>query len=141
MPFLQFHYHFVWGTKNREPLIGAALAPRLHEVIAAKARELGAHVYGVGGVEDHVHLVASVPPALAVSRFVAQVKGVSSHWVNHQPDARAGFRWQAEYGATTFSTRQLARVVRYVCRQREHHDRGPLVALFERVSSDISEPQ
>jgi len=44
----------------------------------SKAIGLGGTVYVIGGVEDHVHVVASVPPTVALSTFVGQVKGVSS---------------------------------------------------------------
>jgi len=82
MPYWRLFYHFVWGTKNREPLIAPEWARALHGAIAAKATRLGAFVHAVGGTEDHVHLVASVPPKVALSTFIGQVKGYSSRFVN-----------------------------------------------------------
>jgi REP element-mobilizing transposase RayT len=84
MPYWRLFYHFVWGTKNGEPLIEPKWESPLHNVIAAKAADLGALVHAVGGIETHVHLVASVPPKIALSKFVGQVKGNSSHFVNHE---------------------------------------------------------
>ena len=74
----------IWGTKNREPLIQAEFEESLHNVIVAKGKDLGAFVYAVRGIEDHIHLVATVPPRIALANFIGQVKGNSSHWVNHE---------------------------------------------------------
>ena len=62
MSYWRLFYHFMWGTKLREPLIDPAFEADLHRVIAAKAIELQAVAHAVGGIEDHVHLVVSVPP-------------------------------------------------------------------------------
>ena len=102
MPYWRLFYHFVWGTKNREPLIAPEWEDSLHNVIAAKATELGAFVHAVGGTEDHAHLVVSVPPKIALSTFIGQVKGNSSHFVNHELNVDIHFAWQAEYGVVSF---------------------------------------
>ena len=41
MPYWRLYYHFVWGTKERLPLIEAKFEAELYRVIAAKAQELG----------------------------------------------------------------------------------------------------
>lgn len=68
MPYWRLFYHFVWGTKNREPLIALEWENSLHNVIAAKATALGGLVHAVRGIEDHVHLVVSVPPKIVSSQ-------------------------------------------------------------------------
>ncbi len=81
----------------------------------------------IGGVEDHVHVVASVPPTVALSTFVGKMKGVSSANTNKSqgPDAPR-FSWQGEYGAFTVDAKRLPYVIAYVaakgtpCR-RTHH--------------------
>jgi putative transposase len=134
VPYWRLFYHFTWGTKLREPLIGPAFEADLHRVIAAKALELQAVVHAVGGIEDHIHLVASVSPKFALSTFIGQVKGNSSHFVNHvvQPDYT--FAWQEEYGVVSFDEKNLGWVVRYTLQQREHHKAGTTVARLEQVS-------
>jgi putative transposase len=113
MPYWRLFYHFVWGTKNGEPFIELGWEDSLHNVIAAKVVDLEAMVYAVGGVDNHVHLVVSVPPKVALSTFVGQVKGHSSHWVNHELRSHEHFAWQAEYGVVSFGGMQLDMVVRY----------------------------
>ena len=81
VPYWRLYYHFVWATKGRDPLIQTSLEKRLHGAISAKA---GALVHAVGGTDDHVHVGTSVPPSLALSHFVGQLKGSRSHLVRSE---------------------------------------------------------
>ena len=136
MPYFRLFYHMVWGTKYREPLIQVEFEESLHNVIAAKGKDLGAFVYAVGGIEDHIHLVASVPPRIALASFIGQVKGNSSHWINHVLSLPYHFNWQAEYGVVSFGGKQLDRVVKYVKNQRQHHLEGTTIPFLERVEAE-----
>jgi len=138
MPYWRLFYHFVFGTRNREPLIDEPWETDLHNVIAAKAKELGAFVYAMGGVEDHIHLVASVPPRMALATFIGQVKGSSSHFVNHALSLETQFAWQGDYGVVSFGAKHLDTVVRYVRGQRQHHSQGTLIVMLETAVSDAS---
>ena len=136
MSYWRLFYHIVWTTRSREPLIQAAFASDMHRVIAGKATQLGAIVHAVGGVEDHVHLAASVPPSLALSEFIGQIKGSSSHFANHELALSNTFAWQAEYGVLSFDANQLARIVAYVRSQGLHHTQGTTIPALERSMSD-----
>ena len=136
MSYWRLFYHFTWSTKNRNLWIHPEWEADLHRVIVAKAKELGAIVYAVGGIEDHVHLVASVPPKLALSDFAGQVKGNSSHFVNHVIKPAEQFNWQNSYGVVSFGEKRLDQVVDYVRHQKEHHHTGTAIQFFERNEDD-----
>lgn len=137
MPFLQLFYHLVWATKGRKPLITADLEPALYGFIRSKAVGLGGVVYQIGGVEDHVHVVASVPAQIALSTFVGQVKGVSSAHTNKDRELNTPrFAWQEDYGAFTFDAKRLPYLIAYVERQKEHHAEKRTIPLLERMTGD-----
>ncbi len=136
MTYWRLFYHVIWTTKRREPLVSLDVAGPLHSVIGAKATEMGALVHGVGGTADHVHLVASVPPTMALSEFVRQVKGASSHFANHQLNLSASFNWQAEYGIVSFDAKLLDKVVEYVKGQQQHHLNETTIPIFEKLAHD-----
>ena len=136
MTYWRLFYHMTWSTKNREPLILPRFSDSLQNSIAAKAAALGAYVYAVGGVEDHVHLVASVPPRIALTEFIRQVKGNSSHFANNDLNLPRPFRWQSEYGILSFDGKLLDRVVEYVRNQQRHHLDHTTIPVFEKVSGD-----
>jgi putative transposase len=119
--YVAFYYHFIWATKRREPVITAGVEPALNVHIRERCKEMGVFVYALDGVEDHRHLVCSVPPRLAVGEFMQKLKGGSSHYINHMPDGRFRLQWQVGYGGHTFSLRDLKRVVAYVENQKQHH--------------------
>jgi len=133
MPYWKLYYHFIWGTKNRLPLIDSTLEPELYRAIAGKAQKLGGFVQAIGGVEDHVHFGVSFPPKVAPAKFIGDVKGNSSHYVNHviRPDFE--FYWQDEYGVLSFGERNLSSVVRYIHNQKQHHAEGTLIESMERM--------
>jgi putative transposase len=134
MPFCQLCYHLVWSTKDRLPLIEARFEEELYKVIAAKGLKLGATIYAVGGIENHVHLAASIPPTLTLSDFIGQIKGNSSHWVNHVQGS--AFKWQTEYGAVTFSYKHLKWVVNYVKNQHQHHQTNTYRDILEQTEAE-----
>ena len=133
MPYWKLYYHFIWGTKNRLPLIESDFVPELYKVIAAKAKRLGGFIHSIGGVEDHVHLAVSIPPKIAPAKFIGDVKGNSSHFVNHVIKPDLEFYWQDEYGVLSFGEKNLPAIVKYIHNQKQHHVDGTLIAAMERM--------
>ncbi|MDO8691711.1 MAG: IS200/IS605 family transposase [Dehalococcoidia bacterium] len=131
---MRLFYHIIWATKDRKPFIKDAFLSPLHLCIASKAVQLGATVHGIGGIEDHVHMAASVPPSIALSEFIRQVKGSSSHFMNHEMAVPVTFAWQADYGLLSLARKQLPVVVRYVKEQRQHHDQLSTIPSLERLA-------
>jgi putative transposase len=131
VPYWRLHYHLVWATYERASLITPNVERVVYQTMFAKGRELDLVLHAVGGVSDHVHVVASIPPARCVAEIVKHLKGASSRAVHIS--AGSEFRWQEGYGALTLGGAALARVIEYVRRQPEHHANGTLVAVYEKV--------
>ena len=129
MPHWELFYHLVWSTRGRHPWLTAEVEPVAHGLIREKSLALGARVHALNGTEDHVHLVVELPPKLSISRFIGQVKAVSSTMLNRQ--VLQGFGWQPEYGAFTVTPKHLPTVVGYVESQKERHARGRLNRALE----------
>jgi len=121
MPYWQLFYHLIWATKRREPLMTPAVAPEIYGFLRSKAIGLGATVFAVNGVADHVHMVVAIPPRLAVATFIGQVKGVASAKVNKAGLIGTPFYWQEEYGVFSFDAKRLPNFIAYVERQQQHH--------------------
>jgi len=133
MSYYCLYYHFIWGTKNREQIIIPEFESELHSIIAAKAIDMEGIVHAVGGIEDHVHLAVTVPPKISLSRFIGEVKGNSSHAINHVVKPYYDFYWQNEYGVLSFGEKNLPGVVKYIHNQKEHHAKGTLIRAMEQV--------
>jgi putative transposase len=70
MPKHRLFYHFTWSIKFRKPIIDSEIRKVLYKSIVAKAVELGSIVLALDGIEDHVHLLVSAPPAVTPSVLI-----------------------------------------------------------------------
>ena len=75
----------------------------------------------VNGVEDHVHILVGLKPAMSISDLVRDIKNNSSNFINAQKFLKGKFAWQEGYGAFSYSHSQLDTVYRYIANQQEHH--------------------
>ena len=118
--FLALHYHIVFSTKDRAPLIDIAWRDRLHEYLGGTVAGLGGFAQGVGGVADHVHLLVGLKATHCLADFMRELKKASSVWVHEDSGVRE-FVWQEGYGAFTVSPTARLQVQKYIANQAEHH--------------------
>jgi putative transposase len=129
-------YHLVWSTRNREPLLTSNIEPIIYDFLRAKAIGLEAKIFALNGIEDHIHMVVSIPPKIVVAKFVGQVKAVSSVKYNQMPGIGSCFYWQEEYGAFSFDAKRLPNYVQYVECQKEHHTQQTTIPILERMNGE-----
>jgi REP element-mobilizing transposase RayT len=113
--------HIIFSTKNREPWLDLNVRPRMHAYLATICRDLGAELVHIGGVADHVHIVATLPRTLSQAQLVEQIKKASSKWIKALDARYRGFFWQRGYGAFSVSPSQLKPALQYIEAQLEHH--------------------
>jgi putative transposase len=111
--------HCVFSTKQRKKMISVDLQTPLWSFIGGIARKNGFKALIVGGTEDHVHILLSLPAAMPLAKAVQLLKGSSSRWMNE--NHTKGFSWQEGYGAFTLGVSQKPRTIDYIKRQPEHH--------------------
>ncbi len=73
------HYHVVFCTKYRKPVLRGDVGRDVRDVIQQVCRAHDIEILQGHVRPDHVHLLLSVPPHLSVSRVMQAVKGKSSH--------------------------------------------------------------
>jgi REP element-mobilizing transposase RayT len=116
-------HHCVWSTKYRRNTITSALRDRLLPYLGGIARKNNMKALAIGGVEDHVHMLLSVPATMAISKAVQLIKGGSSKWVHDTFPQFHEFGWQEGYGAFSIGISQSDDTVAYIDNQAEHHRR------------------
>ncbi len=80
----EIYLHVTWHTQDDAPLITPSIEARLWDAIKAKCVALGAQPIEIGGIQNHVHLIVSIPPNVLISHLVGQVKGAASHYANQK---------------------------------------------------------
>jgi len=112
--------HVVFSTKERQKLISVEFRPRLWAYATGICKNVGIFAHGIGGMDDHIHLLVQVPPAMALAKAVMAIKANSSRWAR---DAGQQLEWQRGYGAFSVSASLVPAVLRYIQNQDAHHKR------------------
>jgi REP element-mobilizing transposase RayT len=114
--------HLVWSTWDRAPMLGVEARQLVWGTIARTAWDLGCTWVGVGGIEDHVHVLCAIPTTLPVAELAHRLKGVSARATNLR--APNSLRWQGGYGAFSVSPHEVSTVEAYIRNQELHHRSG-----------------
>jgi REP element-mobilizing transposase RayT len=126
-------YLRVFSTKGRLALIGPELQPRLWAYIGGIARENGMKAIAIGGIENHVHVLLSLPATMSFAKAVQLIKGGSSKWVHEEFPGLKDFGWQDGYGAFSVSRSLIDQTVEYINHQKEHHQTRSFQEEFIRL--------
>jgi putative transposase len=116
--------HTVFSTKERRPFLHELrLRDELHHYLGGILKHLDCQPITVGGVADHVHLLASLSRTIQVAEMVKELKRSSSLWVKEKEPSLRDFAWQSGYGAFSVGFSQLEEVRRYIAAQEDHHQK------------------
>ncbi|HRZ17198.1 MAG TPA: IS200/IS605 family transposase [Candidatus Hydrogenedentes bacterium] len=119
--FTQIYYHITFSTKNRSRVLDADRREKLFKYLWGVIKNHKSHLYRINGVEDHVHLLISLHPTVALADLVKNMKVASSVWVREGGIFPAFEAWQEGYGAFTCSHGEKDAVITYIKNQVEHH--------------------
>src|SRR5687767_13944658 len=119
---LSLHFHLVFSTKNRLPIIHKDWRENLHAYLGGIVKGINGVPLAIGGIEDHVHLLIGLRSTHRLDYVLRDIKMDSSSWV-HKVVGRKTFEWQGGYLGVTVSPSQIDRVRNYVLNQEEHHRR------------------
>lgn len=84
-------------------------------------RENNTKLIAAGGIEDHLHLLLSLPKTLSISKAMQLMKGGSSKWIHDTFPEHRLFEWQKGYGAFSIGVSEKQRTIDYINNQAEHH--------------------
>ena len=115
--------HLIFSTKNREPILKPEIRSELFRYFAGILKGEFSVAHAIGGVEDHVHLLVTLPRTMTMASMVEALKTSSSKWLKTKADFLRAFSWQQGYAAFSVSHSQIFPVCRYIRTQEEHHKR------------------
>jgi putative transposase len=121
MSYASSYFHCVFSTKERKKLITPELQKRLWPFLGGIAKQNGMSAPIIGGMEDHVHILLSLPPTITIAKAMQLIKGGSSKWIHETFPEHRLFAWQEKYGAFSVSVSQLETTTNYIKNQKEHH--------------------
>jgi putative transposase len=128
---VQVALHLVWTTTERLPLIRPEWEREIYRCVAAQVVKCNGRVLAIGGMPDHLHLLAMPPTTISIADLAKQVKGATSSFVRDTLAADSHFGWSEGYGVFSVSPQDLKRVVAYIENQKAHHAKGTLWPCVE----------
>ena len=133
---IEIYLHFVWTTHRREHFLTPEVEKRIYRCIAHEIKEKKCVVLAIGGMPDHVHIVASLHSTTSAAVLAQKMKGNSSVLANRELGFEGAFDWQDNYAAFSVGG-ELNAVIEYVRRQKEHHAAGDLWPEWEETFEDV----
>ena len=119
--YTQLNYHIVFSTKKRNPCLLKSNREMLFRYIWGIFTRKKCKLYRINGVEDHLHILASVHPSQSISGLVRDIKTNSNTFIKEQ-NLFPGFKnWQDGYSAFTLHQNDTKRLIQYIKNQEEHH--------------------
>lgn len=116
------YVHLVFSTKQRMATFqNVDLRNELHAYVGGVSKILECPPLIVGGVADHLHILARLGRTVTQAEWVKELKRVSSIWVKEQQSSLTTFAWQKGYGCFSVSQSNVQQVSDYVANQVAHH--------------------
>lgn len=112
--------HLVFVTKYRRNVLTAEHIAFLESVFATVCDRFGARLVECDGEDDHVHLLVTYPPKVAVSTLVNSLKGASARQLRNRFAVRThrNHLWSPSYFAGSCGGAPLDVIREYVESQR-----------------------
>jgi REP element-mobilizing transposase RayT len=121
--YTQIVYHIVFSTKNRQPAIKTDRRDDFYAYVWGIHKKLKCHLYRIGGIEDHVHILVALHPTLSLAEYIEKIKTGSTNWIRRERVYPGWPGWQDGYGAFTVSWKDRDAVIDYIKNQAAHHEK------------------
>jgi len=121
--YSQLYVQIVFTVKGRESLIAKENREELHKYITGIIKGRDQKALAVFCMPDHVHILVSIKPSIAISDLVRDIKAGTSNFIKEQKWVKGKFSWQEGFGAFSYSKSQIDTVVNYILNQEEHHNK------------------
>ena len=119
--YTQIRYQIVFSTKNREQTLDKQNQKELYKYIWGILKNKNCHLYQIGGVEDHIHIISDLHPSVSLSSYIKDIKLASSKYIKDKKLFITFDGWQEGYGAFTYSIKEKDKIIEYVKNQEQHH--------------------
>jgi putative transposase len=119
--YTQILYQIIFAAKNHEKTLAAKNHPELYKYIWGILKNKKCHLYRIGGVSDHIHIVTHLHPGISLASIVKDIKVASAAYIKNNNLFPMFSGWQDGYGGFTYSIHDKDKLIEYVKNQEEHH--------------------
>jgi putative transposase len=119
--YTQILYQIVYSTWNREKVLDEWNREEIFKYISGILNNKKCHLYRIGGVSDHIHILTHIHPTVSLSSLVKDIKLASTEYIKTKKLFQNFSGWQEGYGAFTYSFKDKDRLIEYIKNQGTHH--------------------
>ena len=125
MSYIELLFHAVVRTyKSENTLPTDDRVKFLYQNIWGITTNKGGKLYRINSMSDHVHLLFTMPPTIALSDFMKTIKASSSKIIKSADGFEKFKAWGEGYAALSCSLRDKDVIVKYIIDQQEHHKKA-----------------
>jgi REP element-mobilizing transposase RayT len=137
MSYVQLLIHAVIRTYRSEPTLPTdEKAKFLYQEMWGIIKNKNGYLYRINSMPDHVHLLFTLPPTIALSDFMQALKGSSSKILKTVEGFENFKAWGEGYAALSKSMEDKDKIMKYIINQQEHHKK---ISFREEYETFISE--
>jgi REP element-mobilizing transposase RayT len=122
MSYVQILIHAIVRTHKSEPILPTDERIKfLYQEMWGIIKNKNGYLYRINSMPDHVHLLFTFPPTIALSDFMQALKGSSSKILKTIEGFENFKAWGEGYAALSKSIEDKEKIVKYIINQQEHH--------------------
>ena len=121
MSHVSLLYHIIFRTKYSKPSISELNEQKLYAYISGIIKNKKGILFAIGGKLDHIHILVSIPPNIAISDFMKVLKVESSKWIKDSGYFPSFLGWGSGYAVFSCSNNEKDTIFNYIKNQKEHH--------------------
>jgi REP element-mobilizing transposase RayT len=134
--YTEILYHVVFATKDRQGVLSDSGRDALFRYITGVIKNNHCRLVWINGVKDHVHILLSLHPSVALGALLKDIKVASSVWIKENGIFPSFAGWQEGYGAFTHSLREEPELIAYLKGQEEHHRTTTFLEEYRKLLLD-----
>lgn len=119
--YRQILYHIVFRTKKNERTLYIRQQNELYCYIMGILKNKNCHLYRINGTDDHIHMLISLHPSVALADLMRDLKTSTSIWLKQHKHFQQFTGWADGYAALTYSNNEKDAIINYIKNQPEHH--------------------
>jgi len=135
--YYRLYIQIVFAVRNRNALIDSSWEDDLHKYTTGIIQKRGHKLLAIGGMSDHIHIFIGLKPSESLSDLVREIKKATQAYISENGLTPFQFRWQAGYGAFSYSHRQIDTICKYVMNQKQHHKNVTFKDEFNKMMQEF----
>jgi putative transposase len=141
--YTQILYQIIFSTKHRGKTLEKSGRKELFKFIWGILKNNKCHLYRLNGVEDHIHILISLHPTIALSNLIKDIKLASTSHIKESKIFKNFNGWQEGFSAFTYTIDSKDNLIEYIKNQEEHHKKfdykEELIKLLKEHGVDFDE--